>query len=92
MPLEFFMETDKQYGNGLLLNEHNGVVSIISAGKPRGNGTVYMKWAYPQIGPKPGEPAHTAIPMGVRLGNAREAVKILRFFLKQLGGQDADTI
>ena len=86
MPMEFFIETDKKYGNGVLLNEYAGEVSLISAGKPKkGNGTIYMKWAYPQVGKSPGE---RAIPMGVKLGNATEAIRILRFFLNQLGAQE----
>ena len=87
--MEIFKETDKKWGNGILLNEYEGRIQLIRAAKSRkSEGTVYMKWGFPQNG-KTREPTDKAIPWGVDLGNGREAVEVLKFFLAQLQGDEA---
>lgn len=90
MPHEiFFKFEDSDYGEGILLNEYNEVYSLIVAQEPKDiNGTVYMRWCYPQG--KDREPINKSIPMGVKLGGHRQAVKALRYFLEQLGENPDD--
>jgi hypothetical protein len=84
MPHEIFIKLDgSKYGEGVMLNEHNDEYSLVAAAKPtRSMGTVYKKWCFPEIN---GVPITTSIPLGVKLGGHRQAVKILKNILIQLG-------
>ena len=83
-----FIMTNPQYQEGLLLDEYNGVYSLLVVTEGH-DGKHYKKWAKPQT--KTGE-AKKPIPMGVRLGdNKQEAAKILRNFAEGiLAGMQAD--
>ena len=63
------------------MQEYNGILSLVAAGKSNG-GNVYAKWVYPQK--KDRTPADKPIPMKIDLGNDREAVAALKYFLSQL--------
>lgn len=86
MSFQLFYLTDPEYGEGLLLEKYNETFGIYEAGKSRTvKGTVFKKWAFPQrrVDGK-NIPAEKAIPMGVKLGNQRDAIKALKYFLEQL--------
>ena len=91
MPFEIFLEDEESdWNEGIMLQEYNGVFSMITAQRPRNSeGTVYKKWCFP-VG-KNKKPIEKMFPMGVRLGSRRQAVNALRYFLTQLSkveGQD----
>ena len=88
MSFQIFFKTNEQYGEGLVLEKYNEQFGIYSAQESRDpNGTLYKKWAFPQRR-QDGKnvPSDKAIPLGVKLGNQREAINILRYFLEQLNG------
>ena len=84
MPREFYRPyPNDNYNQGIVLEEYNGVLSLVASGKGAGSeSTVYKKWGFPQKKDK--QPADKAIPWKIRLGNDREAVAMLKFFLSQL--------
>ena len=92
MPREIFFEIpNDKYGQGILLNEYNETFSLVSARKPKeGDGTVYMEWCYPQRDRKPLEKNGelVTVPFKVSLGNQRQAIEVLKYFLKQLTNND----
>lgn len=86
--LEIFFEyPNDQYGQGIMLEEYNDRINLVSAQKAQGNGTVYKKWVFPQT--KDRQPAEKAIPHKIYLGNNREsAIEMLRKIAIELkGGQ-----
>lgn len=74
-----FVETNEQYHNGVMVNEHNGNISLIE-GTQGHSGRTFIRWAKPQIGPN--QYADKNIPQGIRLGSADVAVKNLTALLK----------
>ncbi len=84
----FYEKKNSKYGEGVMLEKYNGVFSLVAANKSKkAEGTVYKKWGYPQKDKKPltneqGE--FVIIPWKVELGNSREAIKALKYFLDQL--------
>lgn len=84
MAFEIFLpDPESDWNEGVLLEEYKGVFSLISAGKSQNSdGVVYKKWVFPQKKDK--TPTDKAIPMKVRLGSKRQAVKSLQYFLEQL--------
>ncbi len=82
MPHEIFLQTDKQYGNGIMLEEYNGVYSLVRAAKSQNGGTVWKKWGFPQD--KDRKPIEKGIPWKIELGDAIQAPKVLEYFLEQL--------
>lgn len=84
MAFEIFLEDpESDWNEGIMLEEYNGVFSLVSANKSRNSeGTVYKKWGFPQNKDK--QPINKAIPWKVRLGSKRQAVKTLQYFLEQL--------
>jgi hypothetical protein len=83
MTHEIFYELpDNQYGEGVILEEYREEYSLIMAQKSQNSeGTIYKKWCFPQYKNKPAE---TAIPQKVTLGNHREAIAALKYFLSHL--------
>lgn len=78
-------EESKKWGNGIILQEYNGALELVRANKSlNSEGTLYLKWGFPQGKDK--QPFEKSIPWKIELGNSREAVKILSFFLRQLQG------
>lgn len=84
MPYEiFFKDESSDYREGVMLEEYNGILSLVAAQSSQtGEGTVYKKWGFPQDKEK--QPISKAIPWKVRLGPPRQAVKMLEYFLGQL--------
>ena len=90
--MEIFLEDpDSKWNEGIMLEEYNGVFSLVSANKSQNSeGTVYKKWGFPQN--KDRAPTDKAIPWKVRMGSKRQAVKTLQYFLEQLtNGEPEDT-
>ena len=84
MSFEIFLEDpESDWNEGIMLEEYNGVFSLVSAQRSKkAEGTVYKKWAYP-VG-KDKKPIDKMFPMGVRMGSKMQAVKTLKYFLDQL--------
>jgi len=77
---------DSKYGDGILLEEYNGTMSLVRAfmgneGKP------VMKWCFPQG--KDREPGPKGLPWKIELGSREHAAEVLRHFLGVLTGQQA---
>ena len=90
MPREFFYPyPNDDWNQGVSMQEYNGVLSLVAGGKSA-EGGVYMKWCFPQKKDK--SPTEKAIPMKVTLGNDREAVAMLKYFLSQLTNGDSPLI
>ena len=90
MPFEIFLEDpESKYNEGIMLEEYNGVFSLVSAQKSQ-KGPVYKKWAFP-VG-KDKQPIEKMFPMGIRMGSKIQAVKTLKYFLSKLSNDvDEDT-
>ena len=84
MPFEIFLkDPESNYNEGIMLEEYNGVFSLVSAQKSmKSEGTVYKKWAFP-VG-KDKKPIDKMFPIGVRMGSKMQAVATLKYFLEQL--------
>jgi len=81
MSFEIFIQTDEKYNTGLVLDEYNGIFSLVSAFGPKGDFTTKLRWGFPQ---KKEGPAEKAIPWKITLGNRREAVEILTKIINEL--------
>jgi len=79
-----FIETDKQWGQGIIVECYNNVWSLV-LGNRNDNG-IYKKWCYPQKHGKLREPWDKAVPWKVPLGNATEAIDRLRQIAKVIQG------
>jgi len=75
-----FIMTDERYNQGVLLDEYNGVYSLVSA--KQGDSKVFTQWCKPRVGEE--KYAQTAIPMGVRLGDRAQAITVLEKFAQGL--------
>ena len=63
----FFEDPSSDYKEGIMLEEYNGVLSLVAAQRSaKAEGTVYKKWGFPQDRDK--KPISEAIPWKVRLG------------------------
>lgn len=79
--MEFVKKIESsEYGDGVVIQDYNGVFSIQSATLKGDN--IYKRWVFPQD--KDRCPLSKAIPMQVKLGTRQEAVDILEFFLDKL--------
>jgi hypothetical protein len=92
MPMQVFYqlqdEISKKWGNGIILQEYNGSFELVRANQSKkADGTLYLKWGFPQG--KNQEATAKAIPWKLELGNAKEAVDVLVYFLRQLQGDTA---
>ena len=75
---------DSKYGDGILLEEYNGTMSLVRAFM--GNeGEPVMKWCFPQG--KDRQPGPKGLPWRIELGSPEHAVEVLRHFLGVLTGQ-----
>ena len=83
-------EVSKKWNNGIVLQEYNGSFEMVRANKSKNSeGTLYLKWGFPQG--KNQEATAKAIPWKLELGNAKEAVEALEFFLRQLRGDEPES-
>lgn len=90
MPRElFYPYKNDKYNQGISLEEYNGVLSLVASGRTD-EGVMYKKWVFAQKKDK--TPAEKPIPMKITLGNDREAVDILKYFLSQLTRDIEDDI
>jgi len=83
--IEIFIEIpSSKYGEGVMINEYNEEVSLVSARKAKGNGTNYMKWCFPERDKKP---IAKAVPWKITIGKTRkEAATVLQKILAELAG------
>jgi hypothetical protein len=86
---DFIKYSDSQYGEGIQVEEYNGVVSLVNAREGQ-DGKVYAQWCYPQGRGKGAGPIEKALPWKIKLGTKEEAVGILNNLLGILGA-DEDT-
>ena len=82
----FFDRTD---GYGLILDEYQGKFKLIAARAK--DDKIYKDWCFlsrwnKEIGGP--EPDDKKRPLGAYLGSREDAIKALRFFLKELGATD----
>jgi hypothetical protein len=64
----------------IMLNEYKGIISLIIC-REGADGKNYFRMAFPKT--KSG-PSNTAIPLGVRLGARKQAIGIMKQFIKAL--------
>lgn len=76
----FIITGDKKFKQGVLLHRYKDVYSIVSA-RQRKDG-VTMQWCQPQI--STGRFADKTMPLGVRLGTVRAAIRVLKDFTEAL--------
>ena len=82
--MTFFKYEESEYGEGIELEEYNGVYSLVSARE--NDGKVYKQWGYPQGRGKGAGPIEKCLPWKVKLGSREEAVKVLNQLVFELGG------
>ena len=82
----FYEYGDSQYGDGIVLNEYRNEFSLVAAKQKDGN--TYMEWMYPQKKDGSKEPIEKSLPWKIKLGNKEEAIKLLKFFLEKLEGEN----
>jgi hypothetical protein len=82
---EPFYKTNEQWGTGIFLEFYRDSYSFVR-GYELQDGTQRKRWGFPE---KDKSPAEKALPWKIELGNAKEAVDVLGFFLRQLQGDDA---
>lgn len=76
MALEIFFKLEySEYGDGVMIEEYQGMFSLVAARQGKGNGTNYKKWGYPQYKDNPNE---KAIPWKITLGNRQQALDIIK--------------
>ena len=85
---EFYGYKGSQYGDGIMLNEYNGELSLVAAKQKEDQ--VYMEWIFPQKKDGSKQPLDKSLPWKIKLGNKEEASEILRFFLGKLEGVGAE--
>jgi len=89
----FYANANSQYGEGIILDNYNGHISLVSARKKEDQ--VYMEWGYPQARDGSRKPIEKSLPWKITLGDHEGAIKALKFFLNELtrndgGGQAPD--
>ncbi|MBT3368278.1 MAG: hypothetical protein HN416_14085 [Nitrospina sp.] len=82
----FYANESSQYGEGVMLDEYNGSISLVSARKKEDQ--VYMEWCYPQAKDGSRKPIEKSLPWKITLGDREGAIKALRFFLRELGASE----
>ena len=82
----FYANEGSQYGEGIILDNYNGVISLVAARKRDDN--VYMDWCYPQAKDGSRKPIEKSLPWKITFGDREAAIKALRFFLVELGATD----
>ena len=82
----FYANEGSKYGEGIVLDEYNGVFSLVSARKKDEN--VYLEWCYPQARDGSRKPIEKSLPWKIPLGDRGQALKILRAVMVDLGASD----
>jgi hypothetical protein len=83
---QFRKYENSEYDDGIILNEYNGTISLITAFEGK-DGPV-KKWCYPERNRKP---LDKPIPWKVKLGESREeALEAVKWLWQALGGETED--
>ena len=83
----FYKYESSQYGDGVVLNEYRNEFSFVAAKQKDGN--TYMEWMFPQKKDGSKGPIDKSLPWKIKLGNKAEAIKLLKFFLEKLEGENS---
>jgi hypothetical protein len=83
---EFYEYESSQYGDGVVLNEYRNEFSLVAAKQK--DGKTYMEWMFPQKKDGSKQPIDKSLPWKIKLGNKEEAIKLLRYFLEKLEGEN----
>jgi hypothetical protein len=83
----FYEYESSQYGDGILLDEYRNEFSLVAA--KRKEKEIFMEWVFPQKRDGSKEPIDKSLPWKIKLGSRQEAIKALKFFLKQLEGESS---
>jgi len=90
MDTEIFYEyKSSQYGDGIVLDEYRNEFSLVAA--KRKDGKTYMEWIFPQKRDGSKEPIDKSLPWKIKLGPKDEAIKVLKFFLEKLEGEESSS-
>ena len=81
----FYEYESSQYGDGILLDEYRQEFSLIAA--KRKDDEIFMEWVFPQKRDGSREPIDKSLPWKIKLGTKDEAIRVLKFFLKELEGE-----
>ena len=81
----FYQYDSSQYGDGILLDEYRQEFSLVAA--KRKDKDIFMEWVFPQKRDGSKEPIDKSLPWKIKLGSRPEAIKVLKFFLRQLEGE-----
>ena len=79
---EFMKFPESDYGEGTLVEEYNGQISLCVAQEGEGD-KIWKRWMFPQVKDK--QPSAKAIPWKITLGNSpKEALERLEFHANAL--------
>jgi hypothetical protein len=84
---KFYEYETSQYGDGILLDEYRQEFSLVAA--KRKDDEIFMEWVFPQKRDGSRGPIDKSLPWKIKLGPRAEAIKVLKFFLRQLEGESA---
>ena len=74
----FIRDENSKYNEGILLDDYNGVLSIVAAQEAE-DGTIYKRWVHPSMKDK--KPSEKAIPCKITLGEPRVALEKLKLLV-----------
>ena len=77
----FIKNENSDYGDGFVINKYGDKYKLVAAREGK-DGRVYMDWGFPQD--KDRKPKAKAVPMGVPLGNYKDAIDCLKRVLQVL--------
>ena len=83
----FIKDESSQYGEGVLVDEYQGVYSLVAAQESK-DGKIYTKWCHPQ-GAK-NTIISKAIPWKIKLGTKQDAVSTLKAILAEIAPENED--
>jgi len=83
---EYFLPyDDSKYNEGILINERNGIWSLVVARKKK-DGT-WMEWCFPQKRDGSKQPMDKSVPWKIKIGNSKDAaIETLRELALKLEG------
>jgi len=82
----FYANEGSQYGEGIVLDDYNGAISLVSARKK--DDKVYLEWIYPQKRDGSRSPMEKSLPWKITMGDNDAAIKFARWLLAQLGATE----
>ncbi len=80
----FYEYEDSQFGDGVVLNEYRNEFSLVAAKQK--DGKTFMEWMFPQKKDGSKQPIDKSLPWKIKLGGREEAIRLLKFFLQNLEG------